>query len=258
MRTGRWRRCSKGVYFVDDREFTDAARVRAGVWGYGPTAAASGLTAAWWHGLTQYAPDIVDVTASRTVHGRCHTGTRLRRRDLDPRDVVELRALRVTAKPLTVLESAIVRPGGAKLLDNALQRHVDLRDLWSAQVRNKGRYGSPVARMLLQAAADGARSAAERLLVKLLMKAGITGWKANYPVGRYKVDVGFPEAMLALETDGWAFHSDAEVFQTDRKRQNAIILLGWQILRFTWLDLTVYPDRVITSIRQALRCAASR
>lgn len=258
VRAGEWRRCAKGVYFVDDREFTDAARVRAGVWGYGENAVASGLTAAWWHGLTHYAPDIVEVTVGRTATGRCHSGTRLRRRNLDPRDVVEVRRLRATAKPLTVLEAATKRRDGAKLMDSALQRHVDLRELWRAQLRNKGRYGSPAARILLRAAADDARSAAERRLVKLLREAGITGWKVNYPVGGYKVDVAFPGAKIALETDGWAFHSDADAFQVDRKRQNAIALLGWQVLRFTWLDLTVYPERVITTISQALRCASSR
>lgn len=248
----------EGVYFVDDREFTDAARVRAGVWGYGEHAVASGLTAAWWHGLTRYPPDVVEVTVGRTASGRRHDGTRLRRRDLDPRDVAELRRLRATAMPLTVLEAAAKRRDGAKLMDSALQRHVGLRDLWRAQLRNKGRYGSPAARILLQAAADDARSAAERLLVKLLREAKITGWKANHPVGGYTVDVAFAAEKIALETDGWAFHSDAEVFQVDRKRQNAIALLGWQVLRFTWLDLTVYPERVIATIRTALRCATSR
>ena len=34
-----------------------------------------------------------------------------------------------------------------------------------------------------------ARSEAERLIVKLLKEAGITGWRTNYPVGGYKVDV---------------------------------------------------------------------
>lgn len=258
VRAGHWRRCAKGVYFVDDREFTEAARVRAGVWGYGESAAASGLSAAWWHGLTQIAPDVVDVTSGRTAHGRSHRGTRLRRRDLDPADVGIVRRLRVTARPLTVIEAAITRPGGAKLMDSALQRDVELRDLWRAQIRNKGRYGSPAARILLQAAADGARSAAERLLIKLLREAGITGWKADYPVGGYKVDVGFAGPKIALETDGFAFHTDAEAFQIDRKRQNAISLLGWQVLRFTWLDLTAHPERVIATIRRALRRANSR
>ena len=48
VRTGQWLRCGRGVYFADDREYTDRARIRAGVWAYGEDAVASGLTAAWW------------------------------------------------------------------------------------------------------------------------------------------------------------------------------------------------------------------
>ena len=137
-------------------------------------------------------------------------------------------------------------------MDSALQREVELRELWHAHLRNKGRYGSPAARRLLQAASDGARSEAERLLVKLLKEAGITGWRTNYPVGGYKVDVVFPGPKVAIETDGWAFHSDQDDFQNDRERQNNIALLGWQVLRFTWLDLVEYPQRVIAVIRSAI------
>ena len=49
-----------------------------------------------------------------------------------------------------------------------------------------------------------------------------------------------------------AFHSDSEAFHNDRVRQNAIALAGWQVLRFTWLDLTEYPERVIATIRRAI------
>jgi very-short-patch-repair endonuclease len=171
-------------------------------------------------------------------------------------DVVERSGLRVTALPLTVVEAAARRGGGAKLMDSALQRHVDLTQLWRAHLRNKGRYGSPAARRLLQAASNGARSEAERLLVKLLRDNGITGWKTNYPVGRYKVDVGFPKAKVAIEVDGWAFHSSQEDFQIDRERQNYISLLGWKVLRFTWLDLTEYPQRVLAEIRFAIPLGA--
>jgi very-short-patch-repair endonuclease len=89
--------------------------------------------------------------------------------------------------------------------------------------------------------------------VKLLRESGIKGWRTNYPVGGYKIDVGFPKQRVAIEVDGWAFHSDPEAFAVDRKRQNAIALLGWQVLRFTWLDLTEYPQRVIAEIRRAIR-----
>ena len=252
VQSGDWMRCSRGVYFVDDRPFTNSARVRAAVWGYGDRAAASGLTAAWWHGLTRFPPDVVDVTMPRTGHGRCHEKTRLRRRDLDSSDVTSIRGLRVTARPLTILEASIKRPGGIELMDGALQHDTELRELWRAQSRNKGRYGSPAARIRLQAAGDGARSAAERLLVKLLRDAGITGWRTSHPIGGYTLDVGFPVERVAIEIDGWAFHSDSDAFQVDRRRQNDISLLGWQVLRFTWLDLTEYHQRVIAIIRRAI------
>jgi very-short-patch-repair endonuclease len=253
LRSGRWLRCSRGVYFVDDRPFTDEARMRAGVWSYGRDAVASGLAAAWWLRLTRFAPETVEVTVPRGARLRRHDGTKLRRRDLAPTDVVERRGLQVTAVPLTVVEAAVRRGGGAKLMDSALQRHVELPQLWRAHLRNKGRHGSPAARRLLHAASDGARSEAERVLVKLLREAGIKGWRTNYPIGGYKVDVAFPKQMVAIEVDGWAFHSDPEAFSIDRKRQNAIALLGWQVLRFTWLDLTEYPQRVIAEIRRAIR-----
>ncbi|MEC9322406.1 MAG: type IV toxin-antitoxin system AbiEi family antitoxin domain-containing protein [Actinomycetota bacterium] len=253
VQSGQWRRCGRGVYFVDDRPFSDAARIRAAVWGHGPQAAASGLTAASWHGLTRFAPDIVEVTVPRDSHGRRHEGTRVRRRDLQRCDVIELKGMRVTSLSLTVVEAAAQRGGGAKLLDTALQqRHVDLPGLWRTHLRNKGRTGAPRSRLLLQAAAGGAHSVAERILHQLLREAGIGGWKANYRVGGYRVDVGFAAQKVAIEVDGFAFHSHPDAFQIDRQRQNDLVLLGWQVLRFTWLDLTAYPDRVIALIRSAI------
>ncbi|OBJ41376.1 hypothetical protein A5630_22785 [Mycolicibacterium mucogenicum] len=252
VRSGHWLRCAPGVFFVDDRAFSDAARVRSAVWSYGPAATATGLAAAWWLGITHYAPETVEVTVPKVSNHRKRDGIRVRRRDLLPQDIVERGGLRVTALPLTVIEAATRRGGGARLMDTALQRHVELKKLWDAHLRNKGRHGSPAARILLLAAEDGARSQAERLLVKLLRRNKITGWKANWPVAGYKVDIVFPAAKLAIEVDGWAYHSSADDFENDRKRQNTISLLGYQILRFTWLDLTEYPDRVLAEIRNAL------
>jgi len=138
-------------------------------------------------------------------------------------------------------------------MDGALQRRVDLPQLYRAHRRNERRHGAKAAGRLLAAASDGARSEAERLLIRLLRDAGVTGWQANYPVGPYRVDVGFPTQKVAIEVDGWAFHSDYDVFQSDRSRQNQIALLGWQVLRFTWWDLTERPQQVIAEIKTAIR-----
>ena len=252
VQSGRWRRCAAGVFFADDRPFTTAARIRAAVWGQGANATASGLTAAWWLGLITTEPEPVDVTVPRNSHGRAKPGVRVRRRDLDEQDIFEARGLRVTGLALTVLEASACRGGGPRIMDSALQRRVGLAELQRAHLRNTGRYGAPAARRLLDAAAGGARSEAERLVIQLLVRAAITGWQANFRVGPYEIDIAFAEQKVAIEIDGWAFHSDGEAFQNDRKRQNWLALRGWQVLRFTWLDITQNPDRVLAEIRAAI------
>ena len=132
-------------------------------------------------------------------------------------------------------------------------RRGDCVTLWAAHLRNKGRYGSPASRLLLQAASDGARSIAERLLVKLLRD------RRHHRMDRRTIRSGdtrstsaFRGPKVAIEVDGFAFHSGPVEFQVDRERQNNIALLGWQVLRFTWLDLTEYPQRVLAVIRSAI------
>ncbi len=252
LQSGQWRRCGPGVYFADDRPFTLAARIRAAVWARGPQAVASGLAAAWWLDLMTTAPECIEVTVPRNSHGRAAPGCRIRRRDLDGHDVVERRGLRVTALPLTVLEAATRRGGGPAVMDRALQRRLGLVDLQRAQRRNRGRQGSKAAQRLLAAAAGGARSEAERLFVALMQQAGITGWLANQRVGPYEVDFVFGGPRVAVEIDGYAFHSDPSDFQYDRQRQNYLILHGWTVLRFTWLDLVTQPQRVIAEVRAAV------
>lgn len=212
---------------------------------------ASGLTAAWWLGLMNIEPNELEVTVPRNSHGRSQPGVRVRRRDLREDDVFEKSGLRVTGLALTVLEASARKGGGPKIMDSALQRRLGLADLQRAHLRNRGRWGAVAARRMLQAASGGARSEAERILIQLLRSGGITGWHANYRVGPYVVDVAIPQLRIAIEVDGWAFHSDREAFQNDRTRQNWLALHGWQVLRFTWLDITQYPERVLAAIQRA-------
>ena len=63
------------------------------------------------------------------------------------------------------------------------------------------------------AAADRADSAAERVIVKLLRGAGITGWEVGVPFGPWTIDLAFPDAKVAVEVDGWAWHVDVDRFR---------------------------------------------
>jgi very-short-patch-repair endonuclease len=73
----------------------------------------------------------------------------------------------------------------------------------------------------------------------------------------YCPDAVFHRLRLILEVDGRQFHSDAEVFEADRWRQNLLILDGWCVLRFTWLMLEDRPDEVLGIIRRALAMLAA-
>jgi very-short-patch-repair endonuclease len=113
---------------------------------------------------------------------------------------------------------------------------------------------------LLAAVRPGAHSTAERLLHQVLDRAGLTGWRPQYaiavPSGRVIVDVAFPDRRVAVEVDGWAWHTDPERFQRDRNRQNELVTAGWTVLRFTWLDLTERPDAVLDVLYNAFAAAA--
>jgi very-short-patch-repair endonuclease len=47
-------------------------------------------------------------------------------------------------------------------------------------------------------------------------------------------------------------HTGAEVFETDRRRQNLLILDGWCVLRFTWTMIEEHPEEVIAMVREAI------
>jgi very-short-patch-repair endonuclease len=259
VRTGLWTRLHPGVYLVGHRALDQRASTRAAVAWAGAGAVASGLTAAWWWQWRDWAPGAAEVTVPRARARRAAAGVMLRRRNLDPVDLVVLRGLPVTALPLTVLDAAAALGGesGGPLVDRALQQRVSFAELHAAYCRSLGRQGSVWLGQILRQAADGACSQAERVLHRLLRQARIEGWLANHRVvlfGReYWIDVVFVACRLAVEVDGWAWHSDVDRFTHDRHRQNALVLSGWTVLRFTWHDLMARPQAVIAQIRAALR-----
>ncbi|HET9257902.1 MAG TPA: type IV toxin-antitoxin system AbiEi family antitoxin domain-containing protein [Pseudonocardiaceae bacterium] len=99
VRSGEWVKLYPGVYLADRRDPDQVVSVRAAVAWAGADAVASGLSAAWWWGLRGWAPGAVEVSVPRRRSPRCPPGVLLRRRDLDPADLVVLRGLAVTALP---------------------------------------------------------------------------------------------------------------------------------------------------------------
>ena len=256
VRTRRWTRVAPGTYLVSGHRWSDEARVRAAV--AATSGVLHGVSAAWWHGLADHLGSTIHVTIPRERRTTPVAGVRVRRRDLDTRDVTALRDITITSLSLTVLESAIALRDGSVFLDRMLQRRVSFGELVSVQERTGGQVGAPALRTLLSAAADRAGSEAERVLLRLLRRAGVRGMDPGYETLGYEIDVAFPAAMVAVEVDGWAWHHEADRFVHDRARQNALVAAGWTVLRYTWHQLHREPDRVVAEIKAAVRRSTTR
>ncbi|WP_098958331.1 hypothetical protein [Pseudonocardia sp. N23] len=203
------------MYLAAGHRLTGEVRGRAAWLWAGEATTVGGPAAAHWLGMLPAAPDIVDLTPPPATGRRSRPGVRVRHRDLDDEDRVGVRDIRVTAAPLSALETSVALPNGSTFLDRVLQRHVRLPMLQRAPSRNLGMRGPAAAGRLRAAAAGGADSVAQRLLTRLLRDAGIGGWVLGHPFGSFTVDLAFPDARVGVEVDGWAWHVDAERFRTD-------------------------------------------
>ncbi|MGU3434030.1 DUF559 domain-containing protein [Actinomycetes bacterium M1A6_2h] len=255
---GLWRPVGTGVYLSGDRQLTDSATLRAAVLEAGRGACAFGPSAAWWHGVVDRAPRELWLNVHSSRYIKRSNGIRTRRRDLQWRDVEKIRGLPVTVLPLAVLEACVVLPNGSQIMDRALQRHTTLPILQRVHAMHAGRRGSGAAGRLLRIAAEGGHSEAERVLLRLLRGAGITGWKTHVSIGRFEVDVAFARERVVIEVDGWAWHRGVERFDHDAERQNVLVNAGWRVLRFTYHRVAGDPAGVIDDVRKALSHDLSR
>ena len=89
---------------------------------------------------------------------------------------------------------------------------------------------------------------------KLLKSTDLPKPREQYEVrrnGRFlaRLDFAYPEHRLAIETDGYAWHAGRLDWQSDRERDNALVAMGWQVIRFTWTDVHDRADRVVAQLR---------
>jgi very-short-patch-repair endonuclease len=177
------------------------------------------------------------------------------RRHIPPELVISRSGVRLTSPALTALD--LCGTLGGDPIDQALRtRATTLAHLHRAMELTAARVGNRIRRQLLLDSRAEPWSEAERSFHRLLRDAGITGWRANRPVVLKDltcyVDVIFRHLKLVIEIDGRLYHTGAEVFETDRWRQNLLILNGWCVLRFTWTMIEERPEQVLAMVREAI------
>lgn len=259
LRSGRWRSAyddHRGVLVDATTPDTYELRLWAAILVIGePCAVAVDSAAALWNWCSR--PTHVTIVVPPSRRPRPPQEVSLRRLAVRHGDVTTRGSVPVTTPVRTLVDCLrfLPRDTATDVLDRS-QQHSRAPSLQrvSDQVSRAGA-GTAQARSLLRAA-DGSLFAAERLAVKLLRARGVTGWTANWRTEIQGVvvvvDLAFRDIRLAIEIDGFAFHSSPERFRHDRVRQNALVSAGWMVLRFTWADLTRQPEKFVADVVQAI------
>jgi hypothetical protein len=102
-----------------------------------------------------------------------------------------------------------------------------------------------------------ARTLLEVLFLEICAEYGIETPVVNRPKGRYYPDFGWEEIKLIVEVDGYEGHAGRLAFLDDAARENELRALGYQVLRFTWEEVTQQPQKVARLvIGEIARCRA--
>lgn len=263
IRTGRWDRVAPRVFRLAGAPPSWHQSLIAACLSWGDGAVVSHRAAAALWRLAGFAPGPVELTVPRR---RDRNGPGVVHRNLLlPPDVTTVEAIAVTTPARTLLDIASVAPPAAveEALDALRRRLVSMARLrWRlTQLGRKGRPGLATMHSLINARDPGVavpESVFERRLLRVLKRARLGRPVAQYPIrkgGRTVavVDFAFPDARLALEADGYRWHSGRVRWEHDRVRGNELMLLGWRVVHVTWTELARRPDAVVAFIREALR-----
>ena len=106
-------------------------------------------------------------------------------------------------------------------------------------------------------------SAAQHRLLMLLRDAGLPDPIPQFRVsrgGRFlaRVDFAFPQQRVAVEVDGFRWHSDPHTFRSDRRRANRLVEAGWIVLRTTVGELDEGANDLLRQLRQLLESGSAR
>jgi very-short-patch-repair endonuclease len=82
----------------------------------------------------------------------------------------------------------------------------------------------------------------EDQVVEFLRQRGFPPPVRQYRVGRWRLDLAWPERMVNFEADGRLWHTSPSDRRRDAARDAAIGRIGWRIERIGWLELTEDPD----------------
>ena len=96
------------------------------------------------------------------------------------------------------------------------------------------------------------RSHLERLFLRLCRDHAIPKPEVNVPVGPYIVDFLWRDERLIAETDGYRYHWGQSAFEADLARINDLKRRGFEVLRFSYREVSEQPLATVASLQAHL------
>jgi very-short-patch-repair endonuclease len=183
-----------------------------------------------------------------TVRGgarRC-AGVRVHRtRRLEPHDTTTHRGIPITSPLRTIIDLAHSLEG--RPLEHVLdlaeqQRLIDFAEL------QRRRIPPSLQAVLSHYTATTTRSEMEERFLTLCDEHEIPRPQVNAVVEGIEVDFVWPHTRLIVEVDGYRYHRAPTAFESDRERDVMLVVAGWQVMRFTWTQLTERPAWVARAV----------
>jgi len=252
-----------GVYRVRAARPTYEQRLLGACLAIDDRSAASHRAAATQHDLLRYRDPPVEVTTSRRHSPDLSDVVVHRLMDLHARWVVRVDGVPTTSVARTLVdlgavasrrtvEAALDRAAGRKLVT-----YREVRDAMLAVAR-QGRRGVGTIRPLLAARVGevipvGTFSAR---MATLLRDAGLPKPEHEYTVidehGGFvaAVDFAYPDKRLAIEVDGYEFHSSPTAFKTRNQRDRLLADALWLVLHYSWDEVDRQSRAVGAEIRR--------
>jgi hypothetical protein len=189
---------------------------------------------------------------------RSGDGLVVHRRDGAPLVVRDAR--RTTTPAWTAIEVArsLYRPRALATLDAALRSGTCSRpDLWRAAVEQKGRRGIVAVRDLLPLADARSESPMESEARLAMLDGGLPVPELQYEIldgnGELRrLDFAWPDQRVAAEYDGMAWHSGPEAMLHDRRRQTALMDVGWTVIPIVYEDVRYRARELVARIEGQL------
>jgi very-short-patch-repair endonuclease len=259
LATGRLFRVHPGVYAVGRPARAPLELASAAVLACGPFAALSHACALFLWGFISDWPRRIEVSLARgDRRPRGLTVHRPRRLDW-ARETTVQRGIRATTASRTLLDCAPRLTAGrlASIVADARNSGwLSLDELAATIIRHPQHPGAAPLRRLLVEDRGPTRSEFERAFVAFCESYALPAPRTNARVLGYEIDAWFGDHRLAVELDGWRFHSDRAAFEGDRDRDAELAVHDVLSLRLTWRRLIYAPGREATRLHKIIDARA--